>query len=472
MGKAGFKKWWDWGTESVTKWEKSLFGGYDRLITDHPRVKLDLNVDFDCAPLEGQYLSLWEKEKILKIFLSKAKNTGCINDLLVDAKTESETNFFGREIKTTINDSSKKRVLDLIRQNEKEYAPLFKHYQEFIINSEIFFKQKDEDEEEKDSGNQKQDGDEGESENGNGQQDKKSNPATDAEIHNNRAAFLEALRDLKEEEYTYNSLCDFNEKTVIKIQSARYTETKYSEAEINVADRLTKLLDISFDPATDTVKNLRLGKLDIAKIAEIPAGNIAIYQQTIEEQTTKPFSVVVLCDESYSMTNHDRIKHQYNMVKSLYRSFSDILPQDKIFIYGHSGDCIPELYVYHDPYNQNFLTTIDNMLGRSLQENYDGPVIEEIYKQVRAITSDRIIFIILSDGEPLGHNYGHAPSDIVQMKQIIEKCKRDEFVTVGIGIEAHHVSYLYQYSAVVDDLDDMPKKVSHIVNHVVKSEFQ
>lgn len=240
------------------------------------------------------------------------------------------------------------------------------------------------------------------------------------------------------------------------------------------------MLDISFDPAEDTVKNLRLGKLDITKIAEVPAGNIAIYKQTVENQTTKPFSVVILCDESGSMmdtigsSDATRLHSQYSIVKSLYHCFSDILPQEKIFVYGHTDSDesdAPVLFVYHDKYNHNFKNTIDNMLDRSNGSNYDGPIIEEVYKQIRSFTNDRIIFIVLSDGQPAGQNYG-GPKDINKMKQIIEKCKRDEFVTVGIGIETFHVQDLYQYSAIVEDMDDMPKKVSHIVNHVVKTEFQ
>lgn len=511
----GFK-WgnWGWGSErsSVSKWEKSLFGGYHRLITDYPRVVVDMDLDFDFAPIED--LVYWEKDKLCKIFLSKTKSMGHVQALLRNAKTETQSSFIhGKIIKTTIDRNDKLMVLDVIIANDKEYAPLFKHYKEFLLNTDISFKRPEQksgdgSSDEKNDKNDKQDKNkdnqnsgsskstDGKQQNQNhkkdqkedkGDQDKQENSEKNKDENGNRKSdnskssdenilmnlieLEKALNDVKEEEYKFESLSTFNKKNKIQIQTAGH-ETTYTQEEKDIADRLTNMLDISFDPTSDTVKNLRLGKLDITKIAEVPAGNIAIYKQEIENQTTKPFSVVILCDESGSMSMRSgRLHSQYQIVKSLYLSFSDIIPQDKIFVYGHSGEYDPELYIYHDVYNQNFLTTIDNMITRGHRQNYDGPIIEEVYKNVRAATSDRIIFIVLSDGVPEGYNYGNN-NDIVNMKQIIEKCKRDEFVTVGVGIQAYHVKNLYQYSAVVDDLSDMPKKVSYILNHVVKTEFQ
>lgn len=163
--------------------------------------------------------------------------------------------------------------------------------------------------------------------------------------------------------------------------------------------------------------------------------------------------------------------YQYTIVKQLYLAFSDIIPQNKLYVYGHSGRSQPELYVYQDAYRPNFLRTIDKMLHHNHSSNYDGPIIEEVYNQVRNSTDDRIIFIVLSDGQPAGDGYG-GTQDRLKMKQIIEKCKRDEFVTVGVGIQYFTVKDLYQYNTVVTNLKDMAKKVSHIVNHVVKTEFQ
>jgi hypothetical protein len=132
----------------------------------------------------------------------------------------------------------------------------------------------------------------------------------------------------------------------------------------------------------------------------------------------------------------------------------------------------PKLYIYHEPTHQEFLSTIDTMVnGRSLQQNYDGPIVEFIHDRVRKLSDDRIIFIVLSDGVPAGHNYG-TKGDRENFKQILEKCKRDEFVVGGVMIQTDLGSDLYSYSTMIRSLDDMPRKVSNLVNHIVKTEFQ
>lgn len=59
-----------------------------------------------------------------------------------------------------------------------------------------------------------------------------------------------------------------------------------------------------------------------------------------------------------------------------------------------------------------------------------------------------------------------------QMKRIIERCKRDGFVTIGVGIRYDEVKWIYPYNTVVYDMKDFTKRVSLIINHVVKTEFQ
>jgi hypothetical protein len=60
------------------------------------------------------------------------------------------------------------------------------------------------------------------------------------------------------------------------------------------------------------------------------------------------------------------------------------------------------------------------------------------------------------------------------MKQILERARRDQFVTVGIGIGTDYVKELYQYSRTVSqsNISEMPFEIAGIINHVVKTEFQ
>ena len=269
------------------------------------------------------------------------------------------------------------------------------------------------------------------------------------------------------------SLTAFSEKPKFTAFGKKDSISSYqfNAEEKRDSELLIKLLDINFDPKSDEVKNLKLGKLDTSKIAEVPAGNLSIYKQRVEEQDTKPFSVCILADMSGSMGHGGRIPAQRHIMNTLYLAMSQILPPDKLYIYGHSGDYTPEIFTFYSPYDTDYEKNIQFYNSVNWCQNYDGPVIEAIHKKVRETNDDRIIFISLSDGQPSGNNYGgHEHNE--ELKRILERARRDEFVTVGIGIQADHVTELYTYSKVVNDLKFLPKEVSSIINQVVRAEFQ
>ena len=211
--------------------------------------------------------------------------------------------------------------------------------------------------------------------------------------------------------------------------------------------------------------------MDLSKLAEVPAGNISVYKQTVEDQDTKPFSVCVLGDMSGSMQDGRRVQSQKHIMNMLYLALSQILPPDKLYIYGHSGHMTPEIYTFYTPYDRDYEKNIRYYERVEWCQNYDGPVIEEIHKKIRETNDDRVIFISLSDGEPCGNGYGGS-GDLQDLKRILEKARRDSFVTVGIGIQAGHVSQLYNYAKPVWDLSTLPRDVAGIINQVVRSEFK
>jgi hypothetical protein len=251
-----------------------------------------------------------------------------------------------------------------------------------------------------------------------------------------------------------------------------------------ISDSIVRLLDISFDPHSDKIENLRCGKMSSHKIAEVPAGNSHIYHRIEEDVITKPFSVVILCDESGSMEGIllDNIydeeyryaaEWQNHLVKCLYLAFEKIMPANKIFIYGHTGEETPDVHIYQEAGVVDFRKSIRYQENNvDFQENYDGPVVENIYERIRSKTSDRIIFISISDGEPSGQNYGGSAAKN-ELKRIIEKCKRDEFVTVGIGMGGYRgVKDIYQYHTTVKNSEDIIRNVPQLINLVVKNEFK
>lgn len=437
---------------SKSKWETSLYGGYSRMVYDHPEVSLSYEVDIDVK--KPGKLSWYTSTKLIKIFLLKANLNGISDKLNFIEKEETFFGFTKRYLEVTSD--SLYDVFTTLLSADSEYKNLFTHYKDEILSSSIKMRVGNSD--------------------GNSDSDSSSEKNTSSENNKTSVAkkekFKLLLSGIKEKKSTsYNTLStgDFKEKTKF-IHPESYGKCVFEKEEEFRAGQLVKMLDITFDPASDRINSLKTGKLDPRKIAQVPAGNTNVYYITEEDQTTKPFSVVILVDQSGSMDENGKMYSAKNLVKTLYLAFSEILPPDKLYIYGHSGGYTPDIYVYQDKYNQTFEDRCNSM-GIEAQ-NYDGPVIENIHARIREMTDDNIIFIVLSDGAPEGYDYG-TEKHIQELKQILEKCRRDGFVTVGIGIQNFHVEDLYTYSTVIENLDyDMVKKTSHIINRVVKTEFQ
>ncbi len=467
--------------KSSTGWEVSKFGGYRNLLLDFPHITVNWNIGWDLPSdimKERNDISSFSGDKLAKIFLLKVKEHGCYKTFTTNLVKETEEQekerkrfSFGFNKKTRYYVDRKKLgdCLSSVTVCEEELKNLFIHYFPVLKNT-LFYIDVEESKDKEDEGNKSETESEEQTE-----EIKKGK-----ELEQNQKAsrkFEDLIGDIKKEEsrkYFYNENLggDLVKKTkFFSVPIGRACEYTYEET--IAANQLINLLDISFEKQEDVVQNLRSGKLDTAKLAEIASGTTTIYYNVEEDQTTRPFSVCILADESGSMNDGVKIKMQKSVLKILYKAFSQILPLDKIFIYGHTGGSTPDIYTYHDKYSPNFEETIDEQDDRMYGENYDGPVIESIYNKIRTFTSDNIIFISLSDGQPSGYHYGGLPA-MNDMKRIIEKCKRDGFVTIGIGMQYGEVAYIYNYNAVIHNMhgDEMVKKVSLLINKVVKTEFQ
>ena len=487
---------WSGGGGSVSGWEKSHFGGYHRVLTDYPYIKIDFDLEVNPEMGISKDLGTWMGEKLIKLYILKAKEL----DLIGYFKTEvvEELKFMQLK-KYMVAKLDHEGVFERICSTYTELSPMFENYKDGIFASEIKMEIPDEDKKEGEGegegegqgqgqgegegegeGKGQGDGDGDDEEEGEGQgAPKKMGSGGNPNNTRNGKTIQDYMKEISESKpYTHSSsLSDFSETPKFvsfaqRVRSENPTPYKFKPGEIKNAEALIKLLDINFDPTSAEVKNLKMGKLDVSKIAEVPAGNVSVYKQTVEEQDTKPFSVCILADMSGSMGSGNRIQSQLHIMNSLYLAMTQILPPDKLYIYGHSGDNQPEIYPFYTPYDTDYehnITFYRN--GVHWCQNYDGPVIESIHKKIRETSEDRIIFISLSDGEPCGNGYGGA-KDNEELKRILERARRDSFVTVGIGIEAGHVSNLYTYAKPVWDLTQLPKEVSGIINQVVRSEFK
>jgi len=513
MGKYGYGSGWgsswnSWGSGkkkgSVSGWEKSHFGGYNRVLTDYPYIKVDFDLDIKTGKTIASDLGSWTGDKLIKLYLLKAKELGLIDAF--DTEEVEKMKYFQLK-KYIVAKLDSEEVFYRICSAYSELAPMFEHYKEGIFESTIEMEVKDDQEGEGESGEgedgeseeqnkeksgKKGDGDgeeqesKGSASDGDGDEDeegeeKETNSPPKKKGNGNRDGkkIQQLMNDISESKpfSPQNSLSDFSREPKFisfaqRVKTEKIKAYRFKPSEVKDSEALIKLLDIDFDPKSAEVKNLKLGKLDVTKIAEVPAGNISVYKQMIEEQDTKPFSVCILADMSGSMGRGNRIPSQLHIMNSLYLAMSQMLPPDKLYIYGHSGDCIPEIYTFYSPYDMDYERNIQYYnRGVNWSQNYDGPVIEAIHKKIRETNDDRIIFISLSDGEPCGNGYGgHTHNE--ELKRILERARRDNFVTVGIGIEAGHVSNLYSYAKPVWDLKTLPKDVSSIINQVVRAEFK
>lgn len=459
--------------KSSSSWETSYYGGYTGLIYDHPDVKLSWEVELE---IPGAELGFYTKKKLLEIFLMKVKERNLVPILVKNATEITRKGFFfGKDKKYMIaNKDQQKKVLESIINSETEYSSLFVHYQKTILNSDVMVEIPDPNQSGEGSGKGKGKKGEDGGPSGKGkspgdeEEDEGESEAEKARRYQAQREYMKKMLEetTKKEKWSPSKISNFSGKPVW-VYPKGSPKSLHTPEEEALANSLVKMLDITFDPQQDRINSLRTGKLDTRKVAEVIPGNLNIYYKVEEDQTTKPFSVVILADESGSMRG--KMKKTRSLVKVLYLAFSQIVPKNKLYVLGHSGPDYPEIFVYQDPYHDNFDESIEGMAGK--QENYDGPVIEEIHKKIRGYTDDNIIFIVLSDGAPSGDGYGSA-NDVKDLKRIVEKCRRDGFVTVGVGIE-YDTSHLYDYNCIVSAMsNDMVKRTSFIINKVVKTEFQ
>lgn len=439
---------------SLFGWEDSYFGGYERVIYDHPFIEIPPSIGYDFKISAG--LTWYTADKLCKMFLLKLCKNGYLTHFLLGLTKEEKTTLTGEVVTIfNIDKTNQASCIKFVVDGDSELGNLFHNYRDFLKKVDFFFTISGEDEK------QGKGGKPGDSEEMDEAQVQKMGVDLFKEIETTTPTWLKPPSALSGR---------LKENTKFVVMDKKTSPVRYTPDNIRMGNSLVSMLDISFEPKDDIVQNLICGKMSPHKVAEIPAGNTHVYHKVEQDISTRPFSICVLGDESGSMRGI-RQETQHQLFKTLYYAFSQILPPQKMFFYGHSGCDTPEVRVYHELYNPNFEYTIERQMHNSYRENYDGPVIENIYDRVRQQTSDNIIFISISDGQPSGHGYG-GDKAIKDLKRVIEKCKRDGFVTVGVGLYYGQVKDIYSYYTIVNDMSTLVKNVSSLINRVVKTEFK
>jgi hypothetical protein len=427
-----------------------MYGGYTAFLYDYPSIYVSPKIRYVHPPRHtyGYYCA----NKIIDLFLLKALPK-YKKILIRDAKTITEkSNFSFINIKDKIflvlsRDSIQAVVQELSASGE--LGPMFTHFADFINDTVIKIDVTSENKEPENT----------------------EEAEADDDLMKLRTKVLDTIREYKPFSYLTSSengsfIPIFIQQTPGKVHTLSAEDKATARS---IADRL----DICFDPDSDKILSLKSGKLDYNKIAEFMSGNENIHYRVETDQKTRPFSICILCDESGSMSSDRKIEKQFKLVNILYEAFSHILPQDRIWIYGHSGSESPHIYVYQDAYNHTFKETILAMLKRCTAQNYDGPVINAIYEKIRQRTDDNILFLVMSDGYPAGYGYGGLTA-VKELTKHIEKCKRDNFVIGGIGFGYDGVKDLYNYYTIVTQRNkkNMISNVSMLLNRMVQAEFK
>lgn len=436
-------------------WETSYFGGIQKMVYDFPFIDVPHQIIFRH---KTERFFNYFNEKVFKIFMLKVTEHGLETELIFDHKVIKERkSMFDKEDTTYlhISPSSVKSCVYRIIARDADISYLFEDEKVsslLLSDSDIYIEIPLSDE------NKSQ---EEEEEN----VFRNSSKATD---------LMKGVKKWKQRCYGGGNVSNGEHKENLKFVKVPLSSAiSYTSEQRKDAENLIRMLDVNYDKKHDKIDSLKCGKLSPQKIAEVPAGNMHIYHRVEEDQATKPFSVVILCDESGSMRG-DLFRQQHSLVKTLYLTFSQIMPSEQIFIFGHTGPDTPDVYIYQDKINPGFEERFRNQVDRDLGENYDGPVIEAIYDRVRKqAPNDNILLVVISDGYPSGHKYG-GDNAMKELHRIVEKCKRDSFVTVGIGLGDYPgVKELYKYTTVIkSDGRDLVKNVSKVINIAVKTEFQ
>lgn len=480
MSRGIIRKAWN----SVSGWERSHFGGFRRMIFDYPYVQVDFSAKIGTPRKLASELQVFNAEKLIKIYLMKAKeHSAAMKSLLFNnvSITESTDPFTGRPVKVQRMSLNHPGVFEHICDKDPEFAPLFENYKDQILNSYIEAELPEGNEggegqgegEEGNQGEGEGEGEDNESKDGNSEKESEDSQGKTIKQKGGWGRGGKSLQEIIDEMKEYKPLSSWKIGDEVPIRwldtprtygRKEYKEDRpFTEEEKINGDRLVKMLDISFEPKSDIVRSLRTGRLDTSKIAEVPAGNTAIYRQTLEDQDTKPFAVCILADMSGSMDGA-KLNSQYTVLNSLYYGLSQIVPVSDLYIYAHTGDDEADIYTLCSPYKPDYEKNINMYYDIQTECNYDGTVIEEVHKKIRAITDNPVLMITLSDGQPC--------DSMDNMKKILEKARRDQFIAMGVGIAAPHVKELYTYHCLVDDLDTFVNDVSQLVNKVVRAEFK
>lgn len=205
---------------------------------------------------------------------------------------------------------------------------------------------------------------------------------------------------------------------------------------------------------TRDLVGLKNGNLDTNKLVEGFQGVPTIYRQRLKE-TKERLTVALVVDMSGSMSGKfmDRARECAIL---MCEAFEPNRRAD-LYIYGYTGQELTrehaELYEFYTPTNKN-KTRLVNLKARS--QNLDGFSLLQTKDYIRKQTSNDVLLLMISDGQPHGSGY-YGDSAIAHTKEAVRTLERDRFRIIHVAVGYEGLSGVYKNIIKVSDVSTLAK---------------
>jgi len=236
---------------------------------------------------------------------------------------------------------------------------------------------------------------------------------------------------------------------------------------VGEARKLANLL--AMDKTDEMVIERRMpeGALDETMLVEAMCGTKNIYAIRNFRPASDP-RVVLVMDESGSMGGKkiESLKETAVIVREAIR-----MTRGQLFAYGYTSDRdgggTNTITIYAEP-GLKAETAMASISSKD--NNRDGVCLEEVGARVRGFTDERMLMLVISDGDPIAQGYSGSQA-VEHTGAVVDRLTKDGFLVVQIGIELtktteqakmfkNHVNYT--------NSSDMVKQLCNLVRPLLR----
>lgn len=245
-------------------------------------------------------------------------------------------------------------------------------------------------------------------------------------------------------QYNYEGYVSEDNCEFIKSRNHQYQYTSdLATLPLQKAHVLRNLFTMKNESYKFSMKSMKSGRFDESKLVEARAGVPTVYERMGTVQTDQ-ICIIILVDESGSMNGKGpgsvpgkyitKISSARKAAIYLNEVFGKI-PGVDLFIYGHTEGnyTYSTIRVYREPGLQMDPFALGDLQARG--SNRDGEAILACAKRVRRHTDKNGIYMVISDGQPAGSDYGGRAA-IEHTRMSVKKAEKLGFQVVQIAIDS------------------------------------